>query len=432
MNCLPGDSCTAGGKHLYSLDLLASDEGQHADGASYLLGKSLAPLVTTGTFMLQVKNVTSTTKASVMYPLNAETRKFLEGNAFYESDPLITTLIDYDGGVVTKRLRLCNAANHSSGARTFQGAEGLRIMAIDSAKPSETASIACDYGAGAQIRVQRQPSQGLEQIWGAPPTTAWKGQQFSHAIFIREKAPATINIVSTGPQRLWADGTFARTCNDYRQLATGARGYTGEIGDQLYSIKPDDATAAFEAFCEMATDDGGWTLLAKTVLKDLTPSEKEQIWKGNWATYTDLGYGDPRAASRMYWMPLKNWHLITRGNPGGVLWSRTSASPVRVTQFKVMDLVSKYAWTWASPVQGSLGILDKLKGVKFTTQDMDNDDWAGGNCSSGNTGANDGFNGGFWYAAQCGQLSMLHDNGMLYAWSDDILTPVDFNEIYFR
>ena len=44
--------------------------------------------------------------------------------------------------------------------------------------------------------------------------------------------------------------------------------------------------------CDMTTDDGGWTLLAKTVKSGLSSAERSTIWTGDWRTYGRDGYGD--------------------------------------------------------------------------------------------------------------------------------------------
>ncbi len=196
----------------------------------------------------------------------------------------------------------------------------------------------------------------------------------------------------------------------------------------LYWIEPVAAkpAAAFQVWCEMDTDGGGWTLLARTIKAGLTGGDKTTIRKSSWNTHTQVGYGSPAAGSRLYWMPLERWRLLTKRWPANHFWSRTSATGVRVTNLAIGDAAQKYKWSWSGGVAGFNTLISQLNGAKFTTFDADNDSWSG-NCSSTNIG----INGGFWYT-DCYQLSMLHSNGNVYALYNNVSTSVAFNELYFR
>jgi hypothetical protein len=66
-------------------------------------------------------------------------------------------------------------------------------------------------------------------------------------------------VTYSGTSRRWADGTFAASCNDYKN-PTGGYSYTGQTGSGTYHIKPTSG-AEYPVYCDMSTDNGGWTLI---------------------------------------------------------------------------------------------------------------------------------------------------------------------------
>lgn len=73
---------------------------------------------------------------------------------------------------------------------------------------------------------------------------------------------SAISIVADAGGRRWSDGTYATSCNAYRN-PTPPRVYTGVTGDGVYAINPGGG-GAFPIYCDMTTDDGGWTLVWKS------------------------------------------------------------------------------------------------------------------------------------------------------------------------
>ncbi len=196
----------------------------------------------------------------------------------------------------------------------------------------------------------------------------------------------------------------------------------------VYWIDPDGGNPgnAFQAYCDMLTDGGGWTLVARTVVAGLTPAQRDAIRRGGWDAYSTNGYGSPDPDSPIYWMPLRHWNTLTARYPNNTFWSRTSRDSVRMRGFTVGAAAAGHPWDWAGTVAGHRSLIDAMRGARFTTHDRDNDIW-GRNCASQNVG----FNGGFWYT-NCYQLSMLHSNGNLYALYSNVDHRVDFNEVYLR
>lgn len=72
---------------------------------------------------------------------------------------------------------------------------------------------------------------------------------------------ANRGIKDYGSYKSWDDGSYAKSCNDYRNNAKTNFRYLGSVGDGLYRINPDNGTT-FDAYCDMTTvPTEGWTLI---------------------------------------------------------------------------------------------------------------------------------------------------------------------------
>ena len=263
LQCLPTDGCTAGGKVIYNEDWLAADLGSLASAsASYLAGKSLSALTLKGQFMVQVTDTAKKRDGYIIYPLDATTRKFFSSGTTYQSSSLAMTVIDHDKRVEQRSARICWAPKTSPYARSYQGISGMRFLGRTSAKPAATANSGCDYGPwGSQMLIRRSSVSSLTTTWGMSPVADWTKQAHAHRVFVREQVVNKISIVASGSGRTWSDKTVARSCYEYRH-PTGGRSYSGKTGNGLYTIKPDDSSAAIIVLCDMTSNGGGWTLLA--------------------------------------------------------------------------------------------------------------------------------------------------------------------------
>ena len=76
---------------------------------------------------------------------------------------------------------------------------------------------------------------------------------------------------------------------------------------------------------------------------------------------------------------------------------------------------------------GSRSMLSYHNGMKFTTNDNDNDQASTTNCATGNHGNG----GGFWYN-DCYQNSFVHPDGNIKSWTDNAGTNLNSRAIYLR
>ncbi len=94
-----------------------------------------------------------------------------------------------------------------------------------------------------------------------------------------EAAVGEIGIVTSGQTRTWANGSYAASCRDYFE-PTAPRAYSGDTGDGIYRIDP--AGTPVDVYCDMSSDGGGWTLVARMA------TDTNHIQTGTAGTFTSL------------------------------------------------------------------------------------------------------------------------------------------------
>ena len=154
----------------------------------------------------------------------------------------------------------------------------------------------------------------------------------------------------------------------------------------VYNIQPNNTNSSFNVYCDMETDEGGWTVLLKR-------QDGSVDFYLNWTDYKN-GFGNLEGE---HWLGLDNMHLLTNlsGDPPQLRvdladWEGNTAF-AKYDQFSVGDEDSDYTlsvlgYQSASTAGDSLTYHNEQR---FSTPDRDNDAW-GDHCAVY-------FHGPWWY-----------------------------------
>ena len=186
--CLPKDDCkVAGSERLYTLPWTTSDVGVTAgEGASYLQGKALAPVVAGATeFLVTIEHTSKGTTGHLKYGLNANTVLWFNGSGFFQSGDVGWTRIDWDGSKSTHASKICYVSNTNPPVRSIQGINNLTFLEETTTSPSASAGGSCDYGAWTSQILIRGGTDGLSANFGAGPSANWAAQPYAHRVLVR-------------------------------------------------------------------------------------------------------------------------------------------------------------------------------------------------------------------------------------------------------
>jgi len=172
-------------------------------------------------------------------------------------------------------------------------------------------------------------------------------------------------LINQAGVRYWEDHTFARSCLEYLE-PTGPYTYAGATGDGLYKIQP-EGIAAFEVYCDMTTDGGGWTVVQRRV-------DGSVDFYRNWKSYQD-GFG---SLTGEHWLGLDRLHSLVASPKELRIDMRRYDSEegyAKYSNFSIDGVELNYRINSATFEHGNVG--DSLTpnhiGMEFTTFDADND-----------------------------------------------------------
>eukprot|EP00079_Xenopus_tropicalis_P012917 XP_002940496.1 PREDICTED: fibrinogen-like protein 1 [Xenopus tropicalis] len=169
----------------------------------------------------------------------------------------------------------------------------------------------------------------------------------------------------------------------------------GHKQSAFYKIKPLQSADSFYAFCDMS-EGGGWTVFQRR-------SDGSQNFNRNWTEYKQ-GFGDFTSAKGEYWLGNENLHYLTlQGDyilrvelvdfEGQRRFAQYKSFSVGDEETSYQMSCGEYTGTAGDSITAGFNPevtwWANLSGMKFSTQDRDNDNYEG-NCAEEDKG-------GWWF-----------------------------------
>ena len=181
----------------------------------------------------------------------------------------------------------------------------------------------------------------------------------------------------------------------------------GQTTSGVYTIQPDNQPA-FQVYCDMETDGGGWTVFQRRM-------DGSVDFYRYWTDYQQ-GFGN---LSGEFWLGLDKIHRLTSTPTELRVDLRDfegNSAYAKYTSFSVGSSSSKYILSvLSSGYSGTAG--DSLvwhNRMKFSTRDQDNDAASGASCAQV-------YKGGWWYSAcHHSNLNGLYHGGPHSSYADGV------------
>ena len=185
--------------------------------------------------------------------------------------------------------------------------------------------------------------------------------------------------------------------------------FKGQTTSGIYTIKPDNQPA-FQVYCDMDTDGGGWTVFQRRM-------DGSVNFLRNWTDY-EQGFGN---LTGEHWLGLRQIHRLTPNFTSSDLRVdlgdfEGNTSYAQYESFSVTGASDKYRLQ-LSIYSGTAGdSLGHHVGAQFTTPDQDNDRHRLLNCAM--------FHKGAWWYTNCLASNL---NGVYYHSGDNTPSAMGVN-----
>ncbi|XP_038079161.1 ficolin-2-like [Patiria miniata] len=148
----------------------------------------------------------------------------------------------------------------------------------------------------------------------------------------------------------------------------------GATNSGVYMVQPLDFSRAFEVYCDMETDGGGWTVFQRR--QDGTVD-----FDRNFANYR-RGFGDPESE---FWLGNDNLHRLTAQDEYEFRVDLTdfegNSAYAEYDLFRVGDAEGNFRLTVGAYLGTAGDAMANHNNQPFTTKDRDNDNWGTKNCA---------------------------------------------------